>query len=345
MTADPRRRFVVCGETLIDLVRDETAAGDTFSTPWSALSAGGPMNTAVALAMLGANSHFLGRISTDEFGRQLRGHMEKAGVELDLAVTSEQFTSLAVVSLDEAGKASYAFHFGHTANFNWTPGELPDLTEGDWLHLGSLALVVPPGDRVLLDWVRTVRSPISIDINVRSSVIPDPDEYWRRVEPWLAALGEKGIVKASDEDVEFLARALAVESVPPERLTSPGGLVGPGGVAAQISGRWRELAERWMDAYHLRAVVVTRGEGGASALQPDGEWTDVPGYPTQVVDTVGAGDTFMAGFLDGLVRYDLDLSDAMLRGAAAASIVCSRQGAQPPTADEVEQLQAHRTVH
>src|SRR3954470_21139121 len=72
MTADPGRRFVVCGETLIDLVRDPNVLGDTFSSGWSALSAGGPMNTAVALAMLGGDSHFLGRISTDEFGRQLR---------------------------------------------------------------------------------------------------------------------------------------------------------------------------------------------------------------------------------------------------------------------------------
>lgn len=334
---------MVCGETLIDLVRDDGSAGDTFATGWQALSAGGPMNTAVALAMVGADSHFLGRVSTDEFGRQLAGHMRKAGVALDLAVTSDQFTSLAVVSLDEQGKASYAFHFDQTANFGWQPGELPRLSAADWLHLGSLALVVDPGAGVLLDWVRQVPAPISIDINVRSSVIGDPDEYWRRIEPWLRALGANpagGIVKASDEDVEFLARALAVSPVPAERRSSPGGAVDAGGAATTVSGRWREVAERWLADFGLGLVVITRGAGGASAIAAGGDWVEVDGYPTRVVDTVGAGDTFMAGFLDGHVRLGLDLAGALRRGAAAASIVCGRQGAQPPTAAEIAALQA-----
>ncbi|QDP96095.1 carbohydrate kinase [Microlunatus elymi] len=309
MTSEAGRRFVVCGETLIDLVRDERDPGNTFASGWQALSAGGPMNTAVALAKLGVDSHFLGRVSTDEFGRQLRGHMIGAGVDLDLAITSDQVTSLAVVSLDEHGKASYAFHFDQTANFNWQCDELPKLTDTDWLHLGSLALVVPPGGEVLLDWVREVPAPISIDINVRSSVISDPDAYWRRIEPWLQVLAGKGIVKASDEDVEFLG-----------------------------SEGWRRVAEQWHVRYELPMIVITRGEGGASALTGDG-WTEVAGYPTAVVDTVGAGDTFMAGFLDGHVRLGIGLAESLRRGAAAASIVCSRQGAQPPTADEVAALQ------
>jgi fructokinase len=68
--------------------------------------------------------------------------------------------------------------------------------------------------------------------------------------------------------------------------------------------------------------------------------TRVPGFPTRVVDTVGAGDTFMAGFLDGHVQRGLPLTDSLRRGAAAASIVCSRQGAQPPTTAEVNDLLA-----
>ncbi|MBO0810859.1 MAG: carbohydrate kinase [Microlunatus sp.] len=309
MAADPDRRFVVCGETLIDLVPDESDPGDTFSSGWSALSAGSPMNTAVALAMLGADSHFLGRISTDAFGRQLRGHMEKAGVALDLAVTSDQVTSIAVVSLDERGKASYAFHFDQTANFGWQLDELPQLRPEDWMHVGSLALVVAPGAEVVLDWLRTVPAPVSIDVNVRSSVIDDPAEYWRRLEPWFKIIGPNGVIKASDDDVRFLA------------------------------GDWRAAAERWLEDYDLGLVVITRGEDGASALTPHG-WTTVPGYPIELVDTVGAGDTFMAGFLDGHVRLGLDLEQSLMRGAAAAAIVCSRQGAQPPTPDEVAVLQA-----
>ncbi|HEY9293899.1 MAG TPA: carbohydrate kinase [Microlunatus sp.] len=337
MNPDPDRRFVVCGETLIDLVRDERDPGDTFASGWQALSAGGPMNIAVALARLGANSHFLGRISTDEFGGQLRGHMIKAGVDLDLAVTSDQFTSLAVLSLDEQGKASYAFHFDETANFSWQPDELPELTSRDWLQIGSLPIVVPPGDRVLLDWVRGVPASISLDINVRPTVITDPAEYWRRVRPWLQALAGKGVVKASDDDVAFLARGLEVDE------TTDGRVVSSGDSAADLPPSsqpepWRGTSERWLADFDLPLIVITRGESGASALTADG-WTDVPGYRAELVDTVGAGDTFMAGFLDGYVRLGQDLAEALRRGASAASIVCSRQGAQPPTAEEVVALQ------
>lgn len=310
-------RFVVCGETLIDLVKDDRPAEDHFSSTWHALSAGGPMNSAVALGRLGADSHFLGRLSTDDFGGQLRRHIEAAEVSLDLATTVDQSTSIAVVTLDDDGVASYAFHFTDTANFNWQPDELPVLAVDDWLHIASLACVVRPGSDVLLDWARQVDCPISYDINVRPTVITDPAEYWGRVEPWLTAVARtNGVVKASDVDLEFLAPAIN-PGITPE-----------------------DLASAWVDAYGLRLAVITKGEGGAVAIRPGGEQVAVPGYPTEVVDTVGAGDTFMAGFLAAHVRDPADVAQALHRGAAAASIVCSRQGAQPPTAAEVDALVA-----
>ncbi|HET9647610.1 MAG TPA: carbohydrate kinase family protein, partial [Microlunatus sp.] len=99
-----------------------------------------------------------------------------------------------------------------------------------------------------------------------------------------------------------------------------------------------------VESYGASMAVVTLGPDGSAAALPGGEIVRVPGFPTQVVDTVGAGDTFMAGFLDGYVKLGLPVSDALRRGAAAASIVCARQGAQPPTAAEVEQLLSSATV-
>lgn len=313
-------RFVVCGETLIDLIQaDEQPIGFGSST-WSAMSAGGPMNSAVALGDLGADVHFLGRLSRDAFGAQLRGHIEKAGVALDLATESSQATSLAVVSLDDEGKASYTFHFSDTANFGWEEADLPALTRDDWLHIASLACVVSPGSDVLLDWSHGVTAGISYDINVRPTVITDPEEYWAKVRPWLRVVGQhKGILKASDEDVAFLAR-----------VESPG--------ADPV-----DLLADWVDKYGVGLGVLTLGPGGAVAVEPGNQRTSVQGFPTTVVDTVGAGDTFMAGFLDGYVGRKLDLSSALARGAAAASIVCSRRGAQPPTAAEVDALIATQT--
>jgi fructokinase len=135
-------RFVVCGETLIDLIRSPDGPQDAATSTWSALSAGGPMNSAVALGRLGVPTHFLGRLSTDTFGQQLRRYIDGARVQLDLAVESSQATSLAIVSLDQQGVASYTFHFAETANFGWQPDELPALIADDWLHIASLSCVV-----------------------------------------------------------------------------------------------------------------------------------------------------------------------------------------------------------
>ena len=168
------------------------------------------MNSAVALGKLGADTHFLGRISRDAFGRQLRQHILEANVKLDLATESSQATSIAVVSLDEQGVASYTFHFNDTANFGWQVDDLPELSSDDWLHIASLSCIVSPGAEVLLDWMRDVRSGVSYDINVRPTVITDPDVYWSKVQPWLRVVGRRqGIVKASDEDIKFLAKAEA----------------------------------------------------------------------------------------------------------------------------------------
>ena len=161
----------------------------------------------------------------------------------------------------------------------------------------------------------TVRSGVSYDINVRPTVITDPAVYWARVEPWLRGgrRAATGILKASDVDIEFLARA-AGGSDPLEIVTG------------------------WVERYGLGLAVVTLGPDGAVAVEPGGAVTRVPGFPTEVVDTVGAGDTFMAGFLEARVGQELPLEESLRRGAAAASIVCSRQGAQPPTAAEVDAL-------
>ena len=318
-------RFVVCGETLIDLVQAEAGSADSFSSTWLALSAGGPMNSAVALGKLGADAHFLGRLSRDAFGRQLRQHILEANVKLDLATESSQATSIAVVSLDEQGVASYTFHFHDTANFGWQIDDLPELNGDDWLHIASLSCIVSPGAEVLLDWMRDLRAGVSYDINVRPTVITDPDTYWGKVQPWLRLVGRRqGIVKASDEDIKFLAKASASGS-------------------AQSGTDPLDLAGLWVEQYGLALAVITLGPGGGVAVEPGGNITRVPGFPTKVVDTVGAGDTFMAGFLDGWVKLQLGLESSLERGAAAASIVCSRRGAQPPTSAEVDDLIAERT--
>ena len=121
-------------------------------------------------------------------------------------------------------------------------------------------------------------------------MITDPEVYWAKVQPWLRVVGRRrGIVKASDEDIKFLARAAG------------GSAPGPGRRADPV-----DVAAGWVEQYGLGLAVITLGPGGGAAVEPGGKITRVPGYPTKVVDTVGAGDTFMAGFLDGRVKLGLD---------------------------------------
>ncbi len=311
MTAYAVRRIVVCGEALIDLVPTATD-GDTRASTWRALSAGGPLNSAIGLARLGVPTEFLGRLGNDAFAGQLRSHLEANGVSTSLTVDAAQSTSLAIVSLGEVGKASYTFHFGDTANFGWQPDELPTLADDDWLHVASLVTVIPPGDVPVLAWVRAGSGPMSLDVNVRPTVLPDLDEYWERLEPWLIAVGDRGgLLKGSDEDFALLAMASGLPD-DPESLA-------------------RELCAR----YGVRWAVITLGADGAVAHGPEGT-VRVASPAVRLADTIGAGDTFMAGLLDGLLMRGLPLADALRRGAHAAAMVCEREGADPPTAAELD---------
>lgn len=301
-------RFVVCGEALIDLMPEEQIS--PAESRWIARSGGGPFNTAAALAKLGQDTHFLGRLSTDAFGRQLRSHLETADVELDLAVSTDDATSVAVVSLDEEGKASYFFHFDKTSNFNWQRDEFPTLAADDWLHFGSIGSVIAPGAQRILEFVRGTEAAISFDINVRPTTLPDRAQYFGLVSDLMTAVGRnQGIVKASDEDIAWLV----------DDDSDP-----------------LAYAGAWAEEYGLAMFIVTLGPDGAVAVKPDGRVIRVPGRSVGVVDTVGAGDTFMAGFLSSYAADPDDVAAALDRGTAAAAIVCTRKGAQPPTAAEVD---------
>ncbi len=300
-------RFVVCGEALIDLLPMEVVT--PAETRWSALAGGGPMNTAVALRRLGEDVQFLGRLGGDAFGAQIEGYLESNEVGLDLAVRTSDPTSLAVVSLDGDGKAQYTFHFDGTSNFGWRSDEFPTLDDDDWLHFGSIGAISGPGAKPILDFVSSTRATVSYDINVRPTVQPDRGAYFHMVEDLMAAVGSGGgIVKASDEDINWL-----VDDDDP-----------------------LSYAEAWVVEHGLALFIVTLGADGVVAIKPDGRHTRVPGHQVELVDTVGAGDTFMAGFLSAYAVNPMNVEVALARGAAAAALVCSRKGANPPTGTELE---------
>lgn len=273
---------------------------------------GSAANVAVALARLGRPVHLATSWADDERGRVLAAHLAHDGVRLlgDPRVLAR--TSTALATIDAAGAASYTF------DLEWRLGPLPPLAPRV-VHACSIAAVLPPGaDRVVgvLAQARG-RATTSYDVNARPAITGTGPDLLAAVERVAA---HADVVKASDEDVAALW---------------PG--VDEAAVAAHLHG------------LGALAVVVTRGGEGATVSTPAGR-ADVPTPPTAVADTIGAGDTFMAGLLDALWQRDLlgaerrhalaALDPAGWRpllawAAAAAAVTVSRPGADPPHRHEL----------
>ncbi|MFG6191976.1 carbohydrate kinase [Nonomuraea sp. JJY05] len=273
------------------------------------LPGGGPANTAVALARLGTPTRFLGRISGDVFGELFRRHLTASGVDLSASVDAAEPSTLAVAALDAGGQAEYTFYADGTADWQWTPYELgPDrLGPAACLHTGSLALAREPGRTAVEAFAREAagRATISIDPNVRPSLASLADYPVSRWCEWT------DILKLSADDLDFLLPGVPLEGA----------------------------CDTW-HAAGARLIVITRGAAGA-LVSLDGERASVPAPKVDVVDTVGAGDSFTAGLLHSLAakgllggRLDgLDLETAVEAAELAvrvSALTCSVAGANPP---------------
>jgi fructokinase len=296
----------VCGEVLIDILLTGPVVG------------GGPANTAKALARLGYEVDFIDGISTDAYGVSARKELERDGVGLSLALSSDKPTCTATVTLDSNGSASYEFLIDGTATFDFADSWLPDpeRLKPAVLHIGTLVTIVEPASSVLFDWaVKTAEfAPIVFDPNVRSSVVGDRDKYRTAVEKWA---GISSVIKLSDDDISWLYPDQSMD----------------------------EVAKAWIEN-GAALVVVTRGAHGIIGYTEHG-FEEVDGAKVSVVDTVGAGDTVGAILVEGIIKHSVSglqgqvLNAVLHRAAIAAGITVSRAGAQPPRLHElVEALDA-----
>ena len=267
---------------------------------------GSPLNVAVGLSRLGFETLLATEVGDDDHGRLVQEHLRASGVRLsDGSVVAGLTTSTATARLDADGAASYDF------DLRWTlgPQQLPPGTTA--LHIGSIGAALEPGRDSVLDLVRQAADAgllITFDPNSRPAITPDAKRAWLGVR--VAAASAK-LVKMSDEDLAFLRPdASAVE------------------VAHDLLEGGTEL------------VVVTFGSGGATAFSEDAV-VEVQSSRVDVVDTVGAGDSYMAALVAVVAEHglhDLDTSrlEAYLTAAhQAAAITVSRRGADPPRRNEL----------
>ncbi|HEV7846806.1 MAG TPA: carbohydrate kinase [Thermoleophilaceae bacterium] len=304
--------ILVAGEALYDLVvRD----GDSIA----AHPGGGPFNTARTIGRLEQPVAYLGRLSTDRFGRTHERLLAEDGVSLGAVVRTEDPTTLALAELDEHGGARYRFYERGTAAPGLTTedalGALPDTV--DVLHVGTLGLTLEPVATALEAVVERLapNALVAVDPNVRPWAIADEAAYRARLRRVLA---HAHVLKVSEEDLDWLDPGKDPIEAATEMLA-----LGP------------------------YVVLLTRGANGAVVISAGGaETTAVEAPAVKVVDTIGAGDAFGGGFLarwhaeghdrDALKNH-AQVVEATRYAALVAALTCAKPGASPPRLEELRE--------
>jgi fructokinase len=301
--------IVVGGEALIDMTPSSCGAEHAYVPHFG----GSPYNVAIALGRLGVPVAFLGRLSQDFFGQQLRAHLAANGVDISYVRMGAEPSTLAFVSLSGGFEAQYAFWTENSADRNVTLTDLPANFDGsvEAFHFGSFSLMLEPVAttlEVLRDRERTSRV-ICLDPNVRPALIADAEAYRSRLELWVRM---SDIVKVSQQDLAWLCPDDGVETV----------------------------VDRWL-GLGPSLVVVTKGEKGSIGFTRS-ESVASPTSQVPVVDTVGAGDAFSAAMLAWLHRRERlprgrlaelgadDLTGLLSFANQVSAITCTRAGSDPP---------------
>lgn len=266
---------------------------------------GSPANVALGLGRLGVSTALLTSIGDDARGQLIRRHLEDAGVRILPQSIAPWRTSSATARLDDAGSATYDF------DIRWELSATDDLPDASVVHVGSISAFLEPGASAVLQILRSRvgNELITFDPNIRPALVGDRDTAF---EKFLSFVGLAGVVKLSDEDARWLYPDDSIDDVISSILE-----------------------------YGPDLVAVTLGaEGSRVATRSDR--LAVPPRTVDVVDTIGAGDTYMASLIASVRRLDVSaLSSADLhrigsRAAAAAAITVSRAGAALPTAAELD---------
>lgn len=302
--------ILCCCEALIDMLPIDGSNGQKAFAP---LSGGAIFNTAIALGRLDVSAGLLSGISTDLLGMQLVEELHNANVSTDLLIRSARPTTLAFVELTD-GHAEYTFYDQNTAGRMIETSDLPDLPETiSTIYFGGISLCGEPAASAYETlFLREATDRVTmIDPNIRPSFIMDEAAYRARLDRMIAVAD---IVKVSDEDLDWIVQGDGTLETKNETLHRMG----------------------------AKVVIVTKGRGGASASVLGEKAIHVSVPNVTIVDTVGAGDTFNAGFLakfsqmgslskSNIHSANLDKVKICLEYAVqVAAVTVSREGANPP---------------
>lgn len=310
MTVQSGPHILAIGEALIDVVITYEQPDFPVEIP-----GGSPANVALTLGRLNRPVALATWIGLDERGRLIDFHMNDSGVHVTAASRGASHTSTALARLDESGAASYTF------DLEWAPTppiKVPPTAQ--ILEAGSISAIIEPGASAVLDALTRGREHalVCFDPNARPSIMGEPEAALASLERFIALAD---VVKVSDEDIEWLTGGAPID----------------------------EVVDRWL-GMGPSLVVVTRGKHGSDVVTASGlRFTKTPA-DIPVVDTVGAGDSFMGGIIDAMWGMGLRGGEAretlrtlpeeqvraiIDRASAVSDVTVSRKGANPPWAHEL----------
>ncbi|MFB9215194.1 aminoimidazole riboside kinase [Vibrio sinaloensis] len=260
-------RVWVTGDAVVDLIPD------TEST-YLKCPGGAPANVAVAIARLGGQAAFFGRVGQDPLGRFMKKTLTAEHVDTEfMRLDDKQRTSTVIVDLDDSGERSFTFMVKPSADQFLQLEDLPQFQSGDWLHVCSIALANEPSRSSTLEAMRQIKAAggfVSFDPNLREEVWAEPAE----LKPVVSqAIELADVVKFSDDELMFLT----------ETNTLAAGLTA-------------------VEKYHNTLVLITQGAKGALVVF-NNEQRLISGQAVKPVDTTGAGDAFVGGLLAKLSQH------------------------------------------
>ncbi|MFN8377937.1 MAG: PfkB family carbohydrate kinase [Anaerolineae bacterium] len=310
---------ILCmGELLIDFVALESGVTVGDASGFVKAPGGAPANVAVAAARLGLQAGFIGQVGDDPFGRYLAGVLEADGVDVrGLRFSPDARTALAFVSLGPGGERSFVFYRNPSADMLMRPEDV-DLSLVDScriFHYGSITLIGEPVRSATLATVRRAKAGgklISYDPNLRMSLWPTAEAAKTGM---LLGMQDADVVKVSQEELEFLTEQ------------------------SHAGALWRD---------GMKLIIVTHGADGATLYTPRERFTS-PGFAVESVDTTGAGDSFVAALLSGMLMYgdefDRHLPEIARFANAVGAITTTKKGAIPalPTRQQAEAFLASQS--
>lgn len=308
--------IVIGGENLIDFVQTSTENGLPVYT---AKPGGSCYNVAMAAARQGQNVVYLTPISNDSLGNVLAQRLLDDGVHF-AAPRSDKPTSLAVVSVNNS-IPSYQFYRNGTAERDVTLGGLTSMmpSEAKVFHIGSLALIDGEDGAAWEAFFEAQAEAgvlTSLDPNARPVVVNDREPYVARI---LRMAKQAVVLKLSDEDLEYVFPDMSLDAA----------------------------FDAMCNESNASLIVLTRGSQGCTARTSNLDISMPAALADPLVDTVGAGDTFMATLLSECISRGLltsselnalsedDLRAILAKAGKAAAINCERQGCNPPVQQEL----------